>query len=658
LISSRALRHRLTSTASAAVGRVLLLSALTAALVVGCRAPSAPSPDAAAQSAPSAQASPSADADASPAATPEVTHPADIAQQDPKPVRVTLIGLNDLHGNIEERTATLPLSPTPLPVQLGGAPIMASYFEIARRDNPRTLILDAGDAYQGTLLSNTFEGLPVAEAYNALGVDASTFGNHEFDYGDRNDQPADATFDPQGAMKRLLGVAKFSYLSANVASASDPHHKLQGFPGVKPSAIFDLQGVKVGVIGATTESTPKEAAPANLDGLLFRSTPEVITEEARKLREQGALLVVVLIHAGGRCDMKLPPTRGDEACKADRPDEVTALLDAIPPGTVDAVLAGHIHTPQAHIIRGVPVLQTFGFGGSFSRLDLWVNLAASPQSPASERVTQVEVARPTYFCHTHFTHYPSCSPDEVKVGAGYPADLGAPTPATYLGQPVTPSPTVAAVLAPYQAQTKALIEEHVTDLPHDLSHDRTAESPVSNCVADAIHDQVAHELHIDADLFLSHSGGIRALLPQHVRFGDVFNVLPFDGAIAVLKLTGDELNRFGTYQSETPKSVSVLSDRGWRIRLTRAATFPRFRGFLTPDGTPPKPDAYYTILTDEFNVLPGGGTDALFRAARAEGRITLLPRLTRDLFADRLSRAPLPPSCLNAPLNRTLLIDE
>jgi 5'-nucleotidase len=572
-------------------------------------------------------------------------------------VRVTLLGLNDLHGHIEARAVTLGTA-QPVSAQVGGPEVMAAYFDIARRDNPRTLILDAGDAYQGTLLSNAFEGLPVVAAYNAIGVDASTFGNHEFDYGDLNDRPDAAPPDPQGAMKRLLGVAQFRYLSANVASAADPQGQLVGFPGVEPAALFDLDGVKVGVIGATTESTPFEAAPANLTGLVFLSAPEAVATHAARLRAQGALLVVVLIHAGGRCDMRLPPERGDEACKADKPDEVTALLDALPAGTVDAVLAGHIHTPQAHIIRGVPVLQTFGFGASFSRLDLWVDPTASPQDAPTARVPQVEVSRPTYFCHQHFAHYPSCSPDEAKVGGAYPPVLGAPVPATYLGQVIAPRDDLSAVLAPYQAQTQALIEQHITDLPHELAHDRTAESPVSNCVADAIHEQLERELNIKADLFLSHSGGIRAPLPKRVRFGDVFNVLPFDGAVAVVTLTADELHRLGIYQSETPKSVSVLSDRGWRVRLARAPVFPRFRGFLTPEDAPPAADQTVTILTDEFNVMPGGGTDALLQAARAQGRITLTPRLTRDLFAARLLSSPLPPSCLNAPLNRTILVDE
>src|SRR5260370_34602734 len=111
--------------------------------------------------------------------------------QGPKaaPIRLTIVGTNDLHGWI------------------GGLPTFAGYLSILRADNPGgTLLLDAGDLFQGTLAANLSEGAVVIDAYNYLGYQATAIGNHEFDYGPEGpasvpQQPDD---DPVGALKARL----------------------------------------------------------------------------------------------------------------------------------------------------------------------------------------------------------------------------------------------------------------------------------------------------------------------------------------------------------------------------------------------------------------------------------------------------------------------
>lgn len=582
----------------------------------------------------------------------------------PAPIKITLIGLNDLHGGIEEKTVTLDNGAVKRPVKVGGAPIMASYFRAVRAENPRTLILDSGDTYQGTLLSNYFEGEPVLKAYNELGIDASTFGNHEFDYGDLNDHPGGPTQgDPQGAMKKLLRMAKFPYLSSNVVSLTAPGQEgLIGFENVLPSKLFDLNGIKVGVIGGTTETTPREAAAPNLQGLAFKNLTYTVPAQAEILRKQGAQLVILIAHAGGICDMTRPAQEGDQACKSAQPDEITRLLDSIPEGTLDAVLAGHVHQAQGHLIRGVPVMQTYGFGGSFSRLDIWVNHAAKADDPRSRRIAKIEISKPTYFCHEHFENYSSCAAEEAKLGGKYPVDFGKSIPATYLGNEMVRDTALAELLSPYQTKIEALKKRKVIDLPAELAFDRFSESPASNCVADALKEQVEFETGQEFDVLATHSGGIRSKLPANVTFGDVFSVLPFDGSMAILNLTGDELERFGEYLSETPKSIAVLSGggtgAGWMVKLAKNAVFPRHRGFITPSVQRPDPVLYYTVLTEDFNVLSGKTIDSMIAKAQAEGRVEILPRVTRDLLDARLTRGgKLPVSCVGGALDRTKFVE-
>src|SRR5260370_23959599 len=118
------------------------------------------------------------------------------AAQGPKaaPIRLTIVGTNDLHGWI------------------GGLPTFAGYLSILRADNPGgTLLLDAGDLFQGTLASNLTEGQVVVDVFNALGYQAASLGNHEFDYGPVGPvSVANAPgLDPFGALKERMKQAHF-----------------------------------------------------------------------------------------------------------------------------------------------------------------------------------------------------------------------------------------------------------------------------------------------------------------------------------------------------------------------------------------------------------------------------------------------------------------
>ena len=110
-----------------------------------------------------------------------------LAPAAPAELTLTVVGTNDLHGRV------------------GALPVLAGYLGVLRAlraDDGALVVLDGGDMFQGTLESNLLEGAPVVEAYGALGYDAVTVGNHEFDYGPVGDAtvargPSD---DPRGAL--------------------------------------------------------------------------------------------------------------------------------------------------------------------------------------------------------------------------------------------------------------------------------------------------------------------------------------------------------------------------------------------------------------------------------------------------------------------------
>src|SRR5262249_53886585 len=169
------------------------------------------------------------------------------------------------------------------------------------RDGGAVLLLDAGDLFQGTLESNLNEGAVVIAAYNAMRYNAAAIGNHEFDFGPVG--PAVSPQSPQddglGAIKARASEAGFPFLAANVIDKNT--NRPVSWDHVRPSTILTVGGVKVGVVGLTTIGTLSASLSANTVTIDVVPLAPVLEAEARRLRGDGATIVIALAHAGGRC---------------------------------------------------------------------------------------------------------------------------------------------------------------------------------------------------------------------------------------------------------------------------------------------------------------------------------------------------------------------
>ena len=223
----------------------------------------------------------------------------------PARVVISLVGTNDLHG----RMAMLPW--------LGGH---LANLRRARSADGAVLLVDAGDLFQGTLASNLTEGAAVVRAYNALGYAAAAIGNHEFDYGPAGELgfPRGPSDDPRGALRARAREASFPFLAANIVEASSG--SAPRWDNVSPDLLTTVAGVRVGLVGVSTEATPTTTLAVNFRGLAMRPLAEAVSERAASLRSRGAAVVVVLAHAGGGCrrfdqpaDLSTPPWRSSRA---------------------------------------------------------------------------------------------------------------------------------------------------------------------------------------------------------------------------------------------------------------------------------------------------------------------------------------------------------
>lgn len=186
-------------------------------------------------------------------------------------VTLTFVQTSDSHSCIEPDAKT----------GMGGYVRRATLIDSLRTHvDPDLLLFDCGDYSQGSLYYTLFQGETEVRLMNAMGYDAATIGNHEFDFGEEN-------------MQRLYHMAQFTILSCNYDVAGTPLEDC-----VKPYTIITRKGVRIGVFGVTPE----------MEGLVFKKNYEGITylDPVAKANETAALLrekehcdlVVCLSHLG------------------------------------------------------------------------------------------------------------------------------------------------------------------------------------------------------------------------------------------------------------------------------------------------------------------------------------------------------------------------
>ena len=490
-------------------------------------------------------------------------------------VLISIVGTNDLHGHIR----ALPL--------LGG--YLANLRAARERDGGAVILVDGGDLFQGTLESNLREGAPVVAAYDLLGYDAVTIGNHEFDYGPVGQ---DATVehegqDPRGALRARIAESRFAWLSANIVNRETGEN-----PGLAPnSTVIERDGVRVAVIGVTTEQTLTTTIAANVSDLAIRPLAVAIAAEAQRLRsEEHADVVVVAAHAGGNCTA-LQDAHDTTSC--DSHDEIFQVADALPEGLVDVIVAGHTHAAVAHFVHGIAIIESRSYGRAFGRVDLVIDRGA-------HRIVSAEILPSHDLCRA------APAPD---------ADPSLCERDDYEGAAVTPDARVAAVVS--EALTFA-DEQRSRPLGVTVSaqirRDHDGENALGNLFTDLM-----HQARPVADLALYNGGGLRADLPAGpLTYGSFYEALPFDNRFALVRTNGHDVAEL--FARDVSHEGSALSESGLRIIARCEGTEVRV-SLERADGRPVRDDEPLTIVTSDF--IATGGDGFFVHARETAGAVTL-----------------------------------
>jgi 5'-nucleotidase len=503
-----------------------------------------------------------------------------------EPIRLTVVGINDLHGWIAPHRTSLKGG---IEVQEGGADILASYLARLRADNPEGVVfLDGGDLFQGTLASNLTEGSIVVDVYNHLGLTAAAIGNHEFDYGPVGPSPVPTKpgDDPLGTLKERIRQARFPLLSANIREAATGQRP--AWLGNDGTHLVTVKGVKVGIVGLTTISTPTTTNPTNVAALRFEPLAPAVAEAAKSLRERGAEVVLGVAHAGGRCP-RLENPRDLSSCDM-KDGEIYGVLEALPPGTLDAMVAGHTHQAMGHFIHGVPVIETHGLGRSIGYIELFVDPVSRKVLPDRTLIrasiplcAQVDVASKT--CDARKLR------EQVEVRL---------EPAIFLGEPVVPDRSVQELIAPALARVRQEQNRELgLTVPAALKRHYEGESVIGSLLSDALREAAG------VDVALMNPGGLRADIDAGpLTFGDVYEVLPFDNTVSIVTMSGDELKRLLRLAY---RGKGVFQVSGLKVSLARCPGPERFLDATLANGKPLVPSKLYRVAMPDFLARGGDG---------------------------------------------------
>lgn len=232
-------------------------------------------------------------------------------------IRVTLLQVNDVYQ----------FAPVAQGTRGGLARVLTLKKEI-QQDSPNTLFLLSGDTISPSVESITYKGAQMIDAWNMLGLDYSTFGNHEFDFG-------------PDVLRQRMNESKFKWLAANVIDKKTG----KPFGDALPYVVREFEGVKLAIFGLTLEETAVTSRPG--PDVEFLNPCETARKLVAEIHHQGIKTVVALTHLSMSEDKEVARCAG-----------------------VDVIIGGHEHTLLESSSGGAPIFKMTADARELGQIDL------------------------------------------------------------------------------------------------------------------------------------------------------------------------------------------------------------------------------------------------------------------------------------------------
>jgi 5'-nucleotidase len=559
--------------------------------------------------------------------------PAPTAAAAPADIPVQLLTMNDFHGRISETTGgdSQLTDEAGNTLVVGGAAHISSTVQSARAAfvaeggaPEASLFVGAGDLISASPFnSSVFKDEPTIEVLDAMGLDVSSVGNHEFDRGTDELKRISAATDPyelsegelieacEGVTPGVDGCftdstghpfdgADFPYLAANVVS------KDTGNPLLPPFQLFDVGGGKqMALIGVVTETTPTIVSPAGIDDVEFIDEAQAINTWVPVLQEAGVEAIGVLIHEGGEnTGLDEVDPSGCDALTGPIVD-INAAVDP----AVDVIVSAHSHQAYDCVLTdpaGQPRLVTQA--GFYGRLLGDIRLTIDGTTGDVERI-----------CAPYSAHNVPVTRD-------------------------TTDPDVAAVVEYWDAQSRVEGNEVVGSVTEDIRRAgsigtdpatgqpvfipvRDGESSLGNLVAEMQLEAVQDPAFGAPVIAFMNPGGLRTDLtyapgsageaPGETTYAELFGVQPFGNTVDVITLTGADVRGVLEQQFQVggPRNSTLRLGTSEGFAYSYDLSQPYGRRVdpttITLDGQVIDPAGSYRVAANSF-LVTGGDTFTAF----------------------------------------------
>jgi 5'-nucleotidase len=554
-------------------------------------------------------------------------------------VSVRLIAFNDLHGNLEAANLSLPW-PDPankdkaLRLSAGGAANLAGLVQSLRAGAKNSLVISSGDAIGGTpLISALFRHESTIDVMNRIGVDLAIPGNHEFDAGAvelqrvlkggcaANAPEANVVSCGVPAAGAYAG-AKFPMFAANILTTGGAHY-------MPPSVVREVDGVKIGFIGAVTESTPFIVVPSGVAGLKFTDEAEAINKEAATLKAQGVQALVAVIHEGGNTGTPgLPLEWNDVGC----PKPTGAIFDIARKLTqdVDIIFSAHTHQGYRCVLQGDgrPIMQATALGRGVSVADVVID----------RKTGDIDRAKTT---HRNLPVFNDKSDATLRASI----INNEPAPFAQALLDAKPVAAVAERVALYAQAAAPRAQKVVGRIGGAFERVAKTDASAGRLVADAQWLATRAPDRGGAQFALMNPGGVRSDLrcsstpPCTITYGDAFTMQPFGNALTVMTLSGADIKQMLEDQQRPGRDGASFLIPSSSLTYTwnaKAAHGQRVVD-LKVAGQAIEPGRDYRFTVNSFLADGGDGVSAL-----TKGRNRLGGELDLDALIAHLQTTPSP----------------
>jgi len=521
-------------------------------------------------------------------------------QQPSVPTELTLLSINDFHGNIQpaKPTPLMPRLPDPVsgeakPQPAGGVAYLSTALAQLKARNPDALVVAGGDLIGASpLISSLLRDEPTLAAMSELGISASALGNHELDAGlPELLRKARGECAPTECLWPGFKGPGFPYLGANVLDASS------GKPLLPTHVLKQAGALKVAIAGVATLETPHVIVARAIKGIRFADEADTLNALVPQLKAEGAQVLVAVMHEGGVQGQGAGANDPTYACPTltGRVQDIAKRLDP----AYAIIIGGHTHQAYTCKIDGRLVVQAGSYGG-------WITESHLKFDAAGKVIAAQAVNHPV------------------------------------LQSAYAPNAALAALVAQAAALTEKARNKPVATLARGASRfpkDPHGDAVLGNLIADS---QLAYaRKQGPADVAFINQGGIRAELVvepgKPTTMSDLLAIQPFGNDIVALTLTGQQL--WDILQRQLPKgdaSPRMLQPSSTlRYRWRKGTDGVPQLGEVLVDGQPLNRTRDYRVVVNNF-LSEGGDEQGGFK----HGRDRAVLGTDIDALVDMLSHNP------------------